>query len=298
MLAASLSVLFSYGGWQLLDLRRAVREGPAEEPPEGDRRRGHRRRGHLLPDQPRLPEGPRSAGTAPRSRRTDGRPDGQRRAGSEGIGATFVTAAMAVSALGFLVATLITTPGIYVAMSTRRGIFFRGFAGSSSRRPAPHARAHHPGAAGPRLPGLERRGKVRVRRDPHSRRRLRRVDLPRHGGTSCADRPRQRAGISGCGPFKSSLSALPDHVRRHRPRVVNRWWRCDDHRRRGARCPSGFDAHWLLGRRPLAAGALQRTRRGLKRVARPGPAPRRGAARATAGPVPIARAPRSRIMLR
>ena len=54
----------------------------------------------------------------------------------EGIGATFVTAAMAVSALGFLVATLITTPGIYVAMS-REGLFFRGFGKLHERTGAP-----------------------------------------------------------------------------------------------------------------------------------------------------------------
>ncbi len=44
----------------------------------------------------------------------------------EGRGATFVNAAIAVSALGFLVATLITTPGIYVAMA-REGLFVRSF---------------------------------------------------------------------------------------------------------------------------------------------------------------------------
>ncbi len=41
-------------------------------------------------------------------------------------GATFVNAAIATSALGFLVATLITTPGIYVAMA-REGLFVRSF---------------------------------------------------------------------------------------------------------------------------------------------------------------------------
>ena len=39
------------------------------------------------------------------------------------FGGTFLSAAMAVSALGFLVATLISTPGIYVAMA-RQGLFF------------------------------------------------------------------------------------------------------------------------------------------------------------------------------
>ena len=40
-------------------------------------------------------------------------------------GEAFLTAAMGVSALGFLVATLVTTPGIYVAMA-RMGLFFQG----------------------------------------------------------------------------------------------------------------------------------------------------------------------------
>ena len=39
-------------------------------------------------------------------------------------GQAFLTAAMGVSALGFLVATLVTTPGIYVAMA-RMGLFFQ-----------------------------------------------------------------------------------------------------------------------------------------------------------------------------
>lgn len=41
-------------------------------------------------------------------------------------GARFLTAAMAVSAFGFLVATLIATPGVYVAMA-REGLFPRAF---------------------------------------------------------------------------------------------------------------------------------------------------------------------------
>ncbi len=39
-------------------------------------------------------------------------------------GEAFLTAAMGISALGFLVATLVTTPGIYVAMA-REGLFFK-----------------------------------------------------------------------------------------------------------------------------------------------------------------------------
>ncbi len=51
-------------------------------------------------------------------------------------GQVFLTAAMAVSALGFLVATLITTPGIYVAMA-REGLFPESFARRSPRTGAP-----------------------------------------------------------------------------------------------------------------------------------------------------------------
>ena len=52
------------------------------------------------------------------------------------LGATFITAAMAISALGFLVATLITTPGIYVAMA-REGLFLRAFGRMHPRTGAP-----------------------------------------------------------------------------------------------------------------------------------------------------------------
>ncbi|MCP3914895.1 MAG: amino acid permease [bacterium] len=51
-------------------------------------------------------------------------------------GGTFVTAAMAVSSLGFLVACLITTPGIYVAMA-REGLFLKAFGHRHARTGAP-----------------------------------------------------------------------------------------------------------------------------------------------------------------
>lgn len=51
-------------------------------------------------------------------------------------GARFLTAAMAVSALGFLVATLIATPGIYVAMA-REGLFFESIGRQHPRTGAP-----------------------------------------------------------------------------------------------------------------------------------------------------------------
>ena len=61
MLAASLSVLFSYGGWQLFSYVAPSVKDPQRNLP-GDRHRRHGRRGHLLPYQPRLPEGPRIRG--------------------------------------------------------------------------------------------------------------------------------------------------------------------------------------------------------------------------------------------
>jgi APA family basic amino acid/polyamine antiporter len=51
-------------------------------------------------------------------------------------GATFLTAAMAISALGFLVATLIATPGIYVAMADE-GLFVKAVGRRHSRTGAP-----------------------------------------------------------------------------------------------------------------------------------------------------------------
>lgn len=54
----------------------------------------------------------------------------------DGAGTRFALSAMAVSALGFLVATLITTPGIYVAMA-REGLFLPAFGRTSPRTGAP-----------------------------------------------------------------------------------------------------------------------------------------------------------------
>ncbi|MEZ6016861.1 MAG: amino acid permease [Planctomycetota bacterium] len=51
-------------------------------------------------------------------------------------GGQFLTAAMAVSAFGFLVATLMTTPGIYVAMA-REGLFPYAFGQQHARTGAP-----------------------------------------------------------------------------------------------------------------------------------------------------------------
>ncbi len=51
-------------------------------------------------------------------------------------GGRFLSAAMAVSAFGFLVATLIATPGIYVAMA-REGLFPRAFGTPNARTGAP-----------------------------------------------------------------------------------------------------------------------------------------------------------------
>ncbi len=51
-------------------------------------------------------------------------------------GAHFLTAAMAVSALGFLVATLFATPGIYVAMA-REGLFFEAVGRENPQSGAP-----------------------------------------------------------------------------------------------------------------------------------------------------------------
>ena len=51
-------------------------------------------------------------------------------------GGRFLSAAMAVSAFGFLVATLIATPGIYVAMA-REGLFPRAFGTPNPRTGAP-----------------------------------------------------------------------------------------------------------------------------------------------------------------
>ena len=118
MLAASLSVLFSYGGWQLLSY-----VAPSVKDPQKNLPRAivigvsGVALIYLLINLSYL-EVLGIGGLAATAGETQGM--AVRMANSalgEGVGATFVTAAMAVSALGFLVATLITTPGIYVAMA-------------------------------------------------------------------------------------------------------------------------------------------------------------------------------------
>jgi len=125
MLAASLSVLFSYGGWQLLSyIAPSVKDAQKNLPKAIVFGVSGVAVIYLLINVAYLKVlgiGGIASG--------DGPPMAVRMANAalgEGVGATFVTAAMAVSALGFLVATLITTPGIYVAMS-REGLFFRSF---------------------------------------------------------------------------------------------------------------------------------------------------------------------------
>lgn len=137
MLAASLSVLFSYGGWQLLSYIAPSVKDPQRNLPiaivvgvSGVAVI------YFLINLSYL----RVLGIGGLAA-TDGETQSMavRMATAtlgEGIGATFVTAAMAVSALGFLVATLITTPGIYVAMA-REGLFFRAFGNLHQRTAAP-----------------------------------------------------------------------------------------------------------------------------------------------------------------
>ena len=137
MLAASLSVLFSYGGWQLLSY-----VAPSVKDPQRN-----------LPIAIVVGVTGVAAiyflvnlsylnvlgigGLAANEGETQSMAVRMaNRALGEGIGATFVTSAMAVSALGFLVATLITTPGIYVAMA-REGLFFRAFGRLHARTGAP-----------------------------------------------------------------------------------------------------------------------------------------------------------------
>ncbi|MEM6672354.1 MAG: amino acid permease [Planctomycetota bacterium] len=125
MLGASLSVLFSYGGWQLISYI-----APAVEDPERTLPRAivvgvaGVAVIYLLINLAYL----RVLGIGGLATH-EGPPMATRMAelslgGSAAT--TFVTAAMAVSALGFLVATLITTPGIYVAMANE-GLFMKSF---------------------------------------------------------------------------------------------------------------------------------------------------------------------------
>lgn len=125
MLAASLSVLFSYGGWQLLSyIAPSVKDPQTNLPKAIVMGVSGVAVIYLLINLAYI----KVLGIGGIAA-SEGPPMAVRMANAalgEGVGATFVTAAMAVSALGFLVATLITTPGIYVAMS-REGLFFKAF---------------------------------------------------------------------------------------------------------------------------------------------------------------------------
>ncbi|MEM9382395.1 MAG: amino acid permease [Planctomycetota bacterium] len=125
MLGASLAVLFSYGGWQLISYI-----APSVEDPERNLPRAivigvaGVALIYLLVNLAYV----RVLGMGGLATQ-EGGPMAVRmaeRAVGGTVGTTFVTAAMAVSALGFLVATLITTPGIYVAMA-REGLFLASF---------------------------------------------------------------------------------------------------------------------------------------------------------------------------
>lgn len=135
MLGASLSVLFSYGGWQLISYI-----APSVEDPERNLPRAivigvaGVAVIYLLVNLAYL----RVLGIGGLAARADGTMANRMAELALGpsVGASFVAAAMAVSALGFLVATLITTPGVYVAMA-REGLFLPAFARLHPRTGAP-----------------------------------------------------------------------------------------------------------------------------------------------------------------
>ena len=135
MLGASLSVLFSYGGWQLISYI-----APAVKDPEHNLPRAIVMGVagvaviYLLVNLAYL----RVLGIGGMAAQSD-QPMANRMAElalGANVGATFITAAMAISALGFLVATLITTPGVYVAMA-REGLFLSAFGRMHPRTGAP-----------------------------------------------------------------------------------------------------------------------------------------------------------------
>ncbi len=135
MLGASLSVLFSYGGWQLISYI-----APAVKDPEHNLPRAIVMGVagvaliYLLVNLAYL----RVLGIGGMAAQAE-QPMANRMAEltlGANLGSTFVAAAMAISALGFLVATLITTPGIYVAMA-REGLFLRAFGRMHPRTGAP-----------------------------------------------------------------------------------------------------------------------------------------------------------------
>ena len=111
-------------------------------------------------------------------------------------GARFLSGAMAISALGFLVATLISTPGIYVAMA-RQGLFFASAGRVHPRTGAP-VNAARPGRRLLPVPRVDRGREGTARRLG----RVRRVDLPR------PLRARPAAGPEPDRPFRSPLFPL------------------------------------------------------------------------------------------
>lgn len=125
MLGASLAVLFSFGGWQLISYI-----APSVKDPERTLPRAivigvsGVAVLYLLINLAYL----RVLGIGGLASSADGSMATRMAELALGgsFGTTFVTAAMAVSALGFLVATIITTPGIYVAMA-REGLFMKSF---------------------------------------------------------------------------------------------------------------------------------------------------------------------------
>ena len=132
MVRATLPVLFTFGGWQLVtyvaphvrdpqrNLPRALVLGMAGVVVV-----------YLLLNAAYV----RVLGTATLAAETDVASLLARRTLGEG-GARFLAIAMAVSATGFLVATIFTTPGIYVAMA-REGLFLRAVGRVSPRTGAP-----------------------------------------------------------------------------------------------------------------------------------------------------------------
>ncbi|QDV06500.1 Serine/threonine exchanger SteT [Planctomycetes bacterium Poly30] len=128
MLAASLSVLFSFGGWQLLSYIAPSVKDPQKNLPRAIVIGVAAVAGiYFLVNLAYL----RVLGLGGLAVSDTEEVGSMAVRMAEAIlgashGATFVNAAIAVSALGFLVATLITTPGIYVAMA-REGLFVKAF---------------------------------------------------------------------------------------------------------------------------------------------------------------------------
>lgn len=131
MIGAALPVLFTYGGWQLLSYIAPHVENPQRNLPRA------------------IVIGVAGVGVVyllfnaayvrvlGMGGVLDGNAAGRLAEAALGEkGETFLTAAIAISALGFLVATLIATPGIYVAMA-REGLFFKAVGREHERTGAP-----------------------------------------------------------------------------------------------------------------------------------------------------------------